>query len=690
MMMIFYLFLQKQQIKNHQIDGRETAGQAVVGASVRVFARLRASNCACLRMGSGLQTMHTLRNAQNTSVSTPLSNFSPSGPSHVPIPFTGQPMRRAPMRPAALARGASFKHAENSWFQPPTRRKSKGSRLEGPNRIDYRRSSIPTNGVSNLKSLDTPKAERTSNGAPFKQVTGSARRNPLSSSKGQKSIQWHIDHIKKLDINDLKVIELPNKDDMNEEKTNLPVVSQTRTTFSIPLSVTDNVEDEDSDLPLGWRRLTSRTTRQIYYGNIYTGESSWTRPLADSAQVELDLLSAKPAGSSICQWPASHEDSIGDANSANREEASVSHQAPLATSTIIGSKSPESAHPQLLANTSTDQNDVRAKRRLPDKTFDDVTSVSLLNDPSAQAQHDTIISVDSGNREDDVDHLRDDCIESGAGHTLAADPSGSEPTGAMSEHVIPAYCPSGTPLGRIVSISHLVMSLVLLVSTCTLLGLQSKWKGTAPEWERCSAGPPLLEWAVGMSFGLVVFAALAHVLLISRDRALSRRPGQILTAIGAAANLAAFVLGQVWVFLIYPSSGCKTLWTLPHVEYATASVLIICIYLGYALAAAAHVFGGGLFFPTQMRYDRSPEIDPRCRLPGSPVGGLCWDPAGRVWRGQAAGESLRPEYTLMYTTSLSLSSEPVVEPLILAPSGEKHARTRTSHTDIHARERVGA
>jgi hypothetical protein len=641
-------------------------------------------------MGSGLQTMHTLRNAQNTSVSTPMSNFSPSGPSHVPIPFTGQPMRRAPMRPAALAGGASFKHAENSWFQPPTRRKSKvSSKLEGPNSIDYRRSSIPKNGVSNLKSLDTPKAERTSIGAPFKQVTGSARRNPLSSSKGQKSIQWHIDHIKKLDINDLKVIELPNKDDMNEEKTNLPVVSQTSTTISIPLSVTDDAEDENSDLPLGWRRLTSRTTRQIYYGNIYTGESSWTRPLADSAQVELDLLSAKPAGSSICQWPSSHEESVGNANSANRKEASVSHQAPLATSTIIGSIPPVSAHPQLLANKDTDQNDVRAKGRLPDKTFDNVTRVSLLNDPAAQAQHDTIISVDPGNREDDVDHLQDECTESGAGHTLAADPSGSEPTGASSEQVIPAYCPSGTPLGRIVSISHLVMSLVLLVSTCTLLGLQSKWKGKVPEGERCSAGPPLLEWAVGMSFGLVVFATLAHVLLISRDRALSRRPGQILTAIGAAANLAAFVLGQVWVFLIYPA-GCKTLWTLPHVEYATASVVIICIYLGYALAAAAHVFGGGLFFPTQMRYDRSPEIDPRRSLPGSPVGGLCWDPAGRLWRGQAAEESLRPEYTLMYTTSLSPSSEPVVEPLILAPSGEKHARTRTSHTDIHYRARVRA
>jgi hypothetical protein len=178
------------------------------------------------------------------------------------------------------------------------------------------------------------------------------------------------------------------------------------------------------------------------------------------------------------------------------------------------------------------------------------------------------------------------------------------------------------------------------------------------------------------------------VLLISRDRTLSRRLGQILTAIGAAANLAVFVLGQVWFFPNFLSSGCKSSWTLPHVEYATASFLIICIYLGYALAAAAHVFGGGLFFPTQMRYDRSPEIDPRRRLPGSPVGGLRWDPAGRVWRGQPAGESLRPEYTLMYTTSLSLSSEPAVEPLILAPSGEKHARTCTSNTDIHARALV--
>jgi hypothetical protein len=636
-------------------------------------------------MDSGLQTMYTMRNAQNTSVSTPLSNFSPAGPSHVPIPFTGQPMRRAPIRPAALAPGASFKHAENSWFQPPTRRKS--SRLQGPNSINYRLSWIPTNGVSNLKSLDTPKAERTSNGAPFKQVTGSARRNPLSSSKGHKSIQWHIDQIKKFDINDLKVIELPNKDDMNEEQTNLAVVSQTRTTISIPLNVTDSAEGEDSDLPLGWRRLTSRTTRQIYYGNIYTCKSSWTRPPADSAQVELDLQS-KLAGSCIYQWPSSHEESGGNANSANREEAP--HQGPLATSTITDSILPERAHPQLLANKDTDQNDVRSKGHLSHKTVDNVTRVSLLNDPAAQAQHDTIISVDPGNREDDVDHLQDECTESGAGHTLADGPSGSEPTGATSEQVIPAYCPSGTPLGRIVSISHLVMSLVLLVSTCTLLGLQSKWKreGKTPEEARCRAGPPLLEWAVGMSFGLVVFATLAHVLLISRDRTLSRRLGQILTAIGAAANLAVFVLGQVWFFPNFLSSGCKSSWTLPHVEYATASFLIICIYLGYALAAAAHVFGGGLFFPTQMRYDRSPEIDPRRRLPGSPVGGLRWDPAGRVWRGQPAGESLRPEYTLMYTTSLSLSSEPAVEPLILAPSGEKHARTCTSNTDIHARALV--
>ena len=495
------------------------------------------------------------------------------------------------MRRSALAPEASFRHAQNSWFQPPMRHKKGNSGREGP-----------SNSISNHgKSFETPKAAKTAHGAP-----GSSKRNPPPSSKGQKRIQWDKDYskmleeIKNLDISDLRVVELTSGSGNTRNEDTNPKTS------SVPLDVTGNAGgDEDVDgLPPGWRRLVSRSTGQTYFGNIFTGESTWTRPSGDI----LSSSAWQEVGGVV--GPASSEQSV--------------HTGPSAISTI--SLMPEAIQPQISANAA--QQDHR-RQGTAGECFDDtshnVTIASLPSNPAAQSQYNAIISVDPRDQNKD-DHIGVDM--SAESFAIAAHPDSWEPTGPAFEQVLAVEQVLPTALERTVSILHLVVSLSFFVSTCTLLGLQAKWirEGKTPEGQRCSAGPPLLQWAVGMSAGLVIFATIIHVSLIRRDRVFSGggkvssgRSKWLLRAI-FSANLIVFVLGQVWVFSTYPRAGvgCGTSWTLPHVEYATASFLIICIYLGYSVAAATLLLMGGA--TKAGRRSNSPQESdqqPWPRLPGA-------------------------------------------------------------------------
>ena len=486
---------------------------------------------------------------------------------------------------------------------PPMRRKNKGNGGR----------ENPSNSVSNRgKSFETPKAARTVHGTPNK-------RNPPSSNKGQKLVQWDkdyskmLDQIKNMNIDELRVVELGggSSTKKNDDKS--------RTTISIPLNVTayagnsrpkrDNEflapgantggDEDDADLPAGWRRLESRSTGLTYYGNVFTGESMWTRPTTG------DTLSS------------SAEQVAGVVDPSRREQ--VVHDGPSASSSITSFWMPEAMQPQI--QDSLCQHDHRRQGECSDDndTVHNDTMVSLPNNPAAQSQYDAIISVDP-RYEDKDDHVGEDMrAKSSESLAIAAHPPSWEPPGPPVEQV------STTALERTASMLHLIVSLAFFVATCALLGLQARWihEDKTPEGQRCSAGPPLLEWAVAMSGGLVFFATLIHVSLIRRDRVFSgggkvhagRLKWVLLTIF--FANLILFVLGQVWTFSTYPGAGvgCTTSWTLPNIEYATASFLIICIYLGYSVAAATLMIGRATevravsLFPKFRSSDSPPESD---------------------------------------------------------------------------------
>ena len=95
---------------------------------------------------------------------------------------------------------------------PPMRRKNKGNGGR----------ENPSNSVSNRgKSFETPKAARTVHGTPNK-------RNPPSSNKGQKLVQWDkdyskmLDQIKNMNIDELRVVELGGGQQHQKERRQKP------------------------------------------------------------------------------------------------------------------------------------------------------------------------------------------------------------------------------------------------------------------------------------------------------------------------------------------------------------------------------------------------------------------------------------------------------------------------------------
>lgn len=488
---------------------------------------------------------------QHTGDSTPLSG-APNAPQIVQ--FAPKTMHRSPVKPGGgLAHENPFTHAEGSLFKPPTsRRKDKGVRRLAPpqQQPDF------TNGtkVNGAK------------GSPTK-TPGNTRRNVSSAGKAA-TLQWSKDYermveeIRNFDVSALQVVELTSPSaKMSRETAGRP-------SLSIPLNtIQKSARNEvDENLPAGWKVLVSRGTGQVYYGNMLTGESCWKRP-------------TEPA--TAAQSIAEHSTSEGD--------------------TIIGVPPRTESYPEsdYISEEAFDLDLVGQWESVPGIEPAHLSDILPINPPAKPPASDyTVgsISMRKGagmgrsqeqQQQDMPTNLDANDLEANNRPHINAYANISSVT--QGEQIIPST------LGRMASTIHLTLTLASLMATCVLLALESNWikTGKISDIERCTKGPRLMAWAMGMAVGLVVFASLVHF-AVMRLRFGRPRVRVALFLVGLA-DIGVFILGNVWAFDTFPRSGigCDRTWTLAHMGYVTSVCLIILVCVGYSLAASVYVNGGG-------------------------------------------------------------------------------------------------
>jgi hypothetical protein len=485
---------------------------------------------------------------QHTADSTPLS-----GAPNAPVQFSPQHMHMSPVRPGGgLAHEKFFTHAEGSVFKPPaSRRKDKGVRRLPPPK----------------QQVDTTNAAKvnTAKGSPTK-TPGNTRRNVSSAGKAA-TLQWSKDYekmveeIRNLDINALQVVELASPSaKMSRETTD-------RTSLSIPLNtIQKSVPNEvEENLPTGWKVLVSRSTGQLYYGNMYTGDSCWKRPTEPAiAANSIDVHSKSANDTIIDVLPRTQSQPESDMEEAfdldlvgqweSVPEIEPAHLSILPTNLPASLPASDSAVGSISIRTGDGMGMSQEQQQEQD-----------LDMPLTLDKH---VDLETNNRP----HI----------NTRAN-------ISTQGEQIIPSQ------LGRMGSTIHLAVTSAWLMATCVLLALESDWikAGKFSDEERCTKGPQLMAWAIGMAAGLVVFASLLHFAVM---RVRFGRPGvRISLFVVGLVDIGVFILGNVWAFNTFPSSGigCDRTWKLAHIGYATSVCLIIFVYVGYSLAALVSAKGGG-------------------------------------------------------------------------------------------------
>jgi len=435
-------------------------------------------------------------------------------------------------------------------------------------------------------------------------VSTRSTRNVTNVSKSGKlkrsnDFQKMLNEICSLDVRDLQVVELP----ISRPSTNglEPYSAPHRASVSIPLTILQTgsgSQENKAAQPSGWRELVSTTTGQVYYGNLMNGESSWERPSeaavvashveATHMPVGCGTAETHEAAGTIVQWEAGQD----------TQDSIVQRQA--------------DSHVQICP-------EIQEWERVPEMMRLYVHDESIRLDlecrhdnlrldlkaslPVAPAgSHDAIVMDMQPESDKTFEHMK--TLEDKTFEHMSLEHQQEAPQVAVTldpETLAPhqRVAAAGAAAAR-ASIFH-VAATALCLGVCSLvLGLERRWRQTKrfTHFDICAAGPPLAEWGVAMSTGVLLLAILVHLVVLPRLRGDGSCTSLATTAwvywrVGLVAlaliDLSLFLLGNVWVLHTYAASGvgCSTSWTTAHLGYATAVVLMICIYLeliAYALA----------------------------------------------------------------------------------------------------------
>ena len=447
-----------------------------------------------------------------------------------------------------------FKHAQDSPFRVPDRVWHQKSRAKA------RTVQVIPSASKNVINPVTGAA-----GAGSRRRSTDVKTTPGAALQWGKSYEKMIADLRNLDIRDLTVVEVPLPEACSEgrEKRNkqnsvpLKPVSQASATgaedsLNRPLSQRTNVQmrqeqggGHGSPLPNGWKALKSRSTGRTYYGNIYSGKSTWKRP-----------TEAADAGPNV-------PPSIQIASNAQHQK----HQ-----------------------EASDKRSEIDAGQGVPAQkiSFQSIHIVRPNASPSPLRQPlgttDTNAPIEPGA---DDSSLLPVVLTISDQDLHAIEPEPHQMNSNVSSSIIHTDKPTKIAMGRCALLCHLALTFSAFVATLVLLNLQRKWirEGRFADNERCLLGPPLMEWALGMAFGLVLLASLLLYGLMSRHG----RTSLVRTLISFLVflNSVAFILGNVWAFHTFPRSGagCSKSWTLGHIEYVISVFIISGSYVGYGLAA---------------------------------------------------------------------------------------------------------
>jgi len=545
---------------------------------------------------------------QNTGESTPQSTNSTA-----PVAFARRLTHRAPVARNIMhgARDKPFTHLQDSHFKMPIRARRRGNNIDVES-VPHQHMTTPKavhadsavgKGVgmeSKESALGTPsrkKAMTTESTRSNGNVAVSTRstRNVTNVSKSGKlkrsnDFQKMLNEICSLDVRDLQVVELP----ISRPSTNglEPYSAPHRTSVSIPLTMLQTgsgSQENKAALPSGWRELVSTTTGQLYYGNLNHGESSWERPsevavVASHVQaIHMPVVrctaETHEAAGTIVQWEAGQDiqDSIVQWQADSHLQISPEIQ-------------DWERVPEMMRLHLHDES-IRLDLKCRHDTLRLDLKASLPVAPAGS--HDAIVMDLQPESDKTFEHMTLEHQHEAPQVAVTLDPD------ALAPHQRVAA--SGAAAAR-ASILH-VAATALCLGVCSLvLGLERRWRQTKrfTHFDICAAGPPLAEWSVAMSTGVLLLAILVHLVVLPRLRGDSSCTSPATTAwvywrVGLVAlaliDLSLFLLGNVWVLHTYAASGvgCSTSWTTAHLGYATAVVLMICIYLeliAYALALA--------------------------------------------------------------------------------------------------------
>ena len=398
-------------------------------------------------------------------------------------------------------------------------------------------------------------------------------------AKNTDTVQWGqeyqkmVDEIRNLDVKELQVVEVKiplsqispshnqgeqqrqlsqkqknHKQDQGQNSSHTANLQ----TYSIQLDTVDKA------LPEGWKERISTTTGRTYYGNIYDGTSTWTRPTEPARRSRGDQQRNKPTLSEQAEKQSDQRDQAPN----NQDEVAYidvqdegAHIEPekevyTSHSSQPSIQPPADRRPQLNSTISS------ARPESCDIAVRVVPMLSPTDLPTVDPENSSPVTL---------------------------------PRYALSKKSLP------NSIARRATILHCVITGIMLIISSVLWGLQRQWikDKRFSDDERCTSGPPLMEWAFGMSLGLLIFAILVFANVVwTRSFSNSVLRGALLTV--ALANFVVFILGHEWAFHKFPradSPGCSTSWTLPHIEYIWSVVVIACSYVGYGLGIGLYTAG---------------------------------------------------------------------------------------------------
>ena len=362
---------------------------------------------------------------------------------------------------------------------------------------------------------------------------------------------WRLDYSKmvedmrNIDISSLQVVELP----FSTSGQKITGGSTDRNSITIPLNIVQQDASRkerpaaDKSLPDGWTELTSRTTGKIYFGNVHTGQSSWERPTQPATQVMNATVTARAAPAvSIPSLQLQEDDSDGEI---------VEERSDIA---------PAQGHDA--AGTMTQ--DQRPAHQ-PDRLYSQQERFVMASHWPNQ-----VPPIDLSAVQELGEHV-------------------SVNTNSLASHQLDLQRQAKKDYRLwLLSVTHLVLTTSCCSATCVLVAMKAAWERDEhfAVARQCRDGqpPPLAEWALIMSIALLMFAAAAHISLGSQKPTHKHNLARCLLLGICASDLACFLVGNVLVFVAFPNAGCSATWTSAHADYIVALVIIICTYVGYALA----------------------------------------------------------------------------------------------------------